>query len=210
MLRVLEEKVIERVGDNRPVQINVRIISATNRNLRQMVDEGFFREDLFYRINVIPINVPPLRERVGDILLLAESFFRRLQLKSDKKIKGITNDAMDLLMVYAWPGNARELKSAFEYAFVTCRESMIQPYHFPPAVHPGQPPLNKSPLNRSEMKRKLLIEALEKSGGNQSRAAELLGISRVTVWNQMKRYGVTAQKKSTAKLWYKICYYFLA
>ena len=87
MLRVLEEKVIERVGDNRPVQINVRIISATNRNLRQMVDEGFFREDLFYRINVIPINVPPLRERVGDILLLAESFFRRLQLKSDKKIK---------------------------------------------------------------------------------------------------------------------------
>ncbi len=169
---------------------------------------GFFREDLFYRINVIPINVPPLRERVGDILLLAESFFRRLQLKSDKKIKGITNDAMDLLMVYAWPGNARELKSAFEYAFVTCRESMIQPYHFPPAVHPGQPPLNK--INRSEMKRKLLIEALEKSGGNQSRAAELLGISRVTVWNQMKRYGVTAQKKSTAKLWYKICYYFLA
>jgi len=195
MLRVLEEKVIERVGDNRPVHINVRIISATNRNLRQMVDEGFFREDLFYRINVIPINVPPLRERVGDIPLLAESFFRRLQLKSDKRIKGITNKAMDLLMVYAWPGNARELKSAFEYAFVTCRESMIQPYHFPPAVHPGQSPLKTSPLNRSEMKRKLLIEALEKAAGNQSRAAELLGISRVTVWNQMKRYGVTAQKK---------------
>ena len=147
------------------------------------------------RINVIPINVPPLRERVGDIPLLAESFFHRLQLKSDKKIKGITNEAMDLLMVYAWPGNARELKSAFEYAFVTCRESMLQPHHFPPTVHPGQSPQKTTPLNSSEIKRKLLIEALEKSGGNQSRAAEILGISRVTVWNQMKRYGVTAQKK---------------
>ena len=195
MLRVLEEKVIERVGDNRPIHINVRIISATNRNLRQMVDDGVFREDLFYRINVIPINVPPLRERVGDIPLLAESFFRRTQLKSDKKIKGITNESIELLMEYAWPGNVRELKSAFEYAFVTCQEPMIQPYHFPPAVHPGQLPPKTSSLNRSEMKRKLLLEALDKAGGNQSRAAGILGISRVTVWNQMKRYGVTAQKK---------------
>lgn len=195
MLWVLEEKVIERVGDNRPIHINVRIISATNRNLRQMVDDGIFREDLFYRINVIPINVPPLRERMGDIPLLAESFFRRLQLKSDKKIKGINNDSVELLMEYAWPGNVRELKSAFEYAFVTCQESMIQPYHFPPTVHPAQSPPGKSALDRSEMKKKLLIAALGKADGNQSRAAEILGVSRVTVWNQMSRYGVTARKK---------------
>ena len=195
LLRVLEEKVVERVGDNRPVPVDVRIISATNRKLKQLVDQGIFREDLFYRINVIPIMVPSLKERVGDIPLLAESFFRRLQLKSDKEIKGIANASMDLLMGYAWPGNVRELKSAFEYAFVTCQESMIQPGHFPPAVHMGQSPLKGNPRNSSELKKKQLMEALDKTGGNQSRAAEILGVSRVTVWNRMKRYGLTARKK---------------
>ncbi len=198
LLRVLEEKVVERVGDNRPIHVNVRIISATNRNLKQLVDQGVFREDLFYRINVIPIMVPPLRERVGDIPLLADSFFFRIQLKNEKKIMGISNEAMELLMAYHWPGNVRELKSAFEYAFVTCRESMIQPHHFPPTVHPEQPPVKSGktrPLNRNGMKKNELIEALQKAGGNQSRAAEILGISRVTVWNRMKKYGITAQKK---------------
>ncbi|MBE9542935.1 MAG: sigma-54-dependent Fis family transcriptional regulator, partial [Proteobacteria bacterium] len=198
MLRVLEEKVIERVGDNRPIHIDARIISATNRNLKQLVEQGDFREDLFYRINVIPIMVPPLRERVGDIPLLADSFFRHIQLKNEKKIMGISNEAMELLMSYAWPGNVRELKSAFEYAFVTCQELVIQPYHFPPTVTDAQLSVKntKNPLlNRADMKKKQLIEALESTGGNQSRAAEILGISRVTVWNRMKRYGITAQKK---------------
>ena len=198
MLRVLEEKVVERVGDNRPIHVDVKIISATNRNLKQLVDQGVFREDLFYRINVIPIMVPSLKERVGDIPLLADSFFHRIQLKNDKKVMGISNEAMELLMSYAWPGNVRELKSAFEYAFVTCQESMIQPYHLPPVVHQTQPLVKenrKDPLNRKEMKKKELIEALESAGGNQSRAAEILGISRVTVWNRMKRFGITAQKK---------------
>ncbi|MBT8331348.1 MAG: sigma 54-interacting transcriptional regulator, partial [Deltaproteobacteria bacterium] len=198
MLRVLEEKVVERVGDNRPIHIDVRIISATNRNLKQLVDQGGFREDLFYRINVIPIMLPPLRDRVGDIPLLADSFFRRLQLKNDKKIMGISNESMELLMSYAWPGNVRELKSAFEYAFVACRELVIQPCHFPPTVNSAQPSVKntqKSLLNRADMKKKQLIEALESAGGNQSLAADILGISRVTVWNRMKKFGVTAQKK---------------
>ena len=111
---------------------------------------------------------------------------------------GISNEAMELLMAYAWPGNVRELKSAFEYAFVTCQESMVQPYHLPPAVHQTQPlvrKIKKAPLNRKEMKKKELIEALESTGGNQSRAAEILGISRVTVWNRMKRYGITTPKE---------------
>ena len=197
LLRVLEEKVIERVGDNQPIRINVRIITATNRNLKKLVQQGAFREDLFYRINVIPIFVPPLRDRVGDIPLLAESFFRRNQLKSQKKIRGISNAAMELLMAYPWPGNVRELKSAFEYAFVTCQEAMIQPYHFPPAVHQTQPPAannKKGPLSRKEVQKKELIEALRSAGGNQSRAADILGISRVTVWNRMKKYGITAHK----------------
>jgi len=198
MLRVLEEKVVERVGDNRPIHIDVRIISATNRNLTQLVQQGAFREDLFYRINVIPITIPPLKERVGDIPLLAESFFRRIQLKNNKTIVGISNEAMELLMTYAWPGNVRELKSAFEYAFVTCQESMVQPHHLPPAVHQTQPLVKKNkrdPINRQEMKKKELIEALESTGGNQSRAAEILGISRVTVWNRMKRYGITTPRE---------------
>ncbi|MGD2099410.1 MAG: sigma 54-interacting transcriptional regulator [Desulfobacterales bacterium] len=198
MLRVLEEKVVERVGDNRPIPIDVRIISATNRNLKQLVEQGNFREDLFYRINVIPIMVPPLRERVGDIPLLADSFFRRIQLKNDNKITGIANEAMELLMSYTWPGNVRELKSAFEYAFVTCQESLIQPHHFPPTVaaeHPSVKTIKKPPLNRDDMKKKQLVEALERAGGNQSLAAQILGVSRVTVWNRMKKYGITTAKK---------------
>jgi len=197
LLRVLEEKVVERVGDNRPLPIDVRIISATNRNLKQLVAQGEFREDLFYRINVIPITVPPLRERVDDIPLLAEYFFRRIKLKNNQKIQGISNEAMALLMAYPWPGNVRELKSAFEYAFVACQEPMIQPHHLPPSVRQA-PPRSKDngsrPLNRSQMQKKELIEALEQAGGNQSRAAEILGISRVTVWNRMKKYGITARK----------------
>ena len=197
LLRVLEEKVIERVGDNRPLKIDVRIISATNRNLKQLVDRGAFREDLFYRINVIPITVPPLRERVEDIPLLAEHFFRRIKLKYNQKIRAVSNQAMALLMAYAWPGNVRELKSAFEYAVVACQEPMIQPHHLPPSVRQAPARLKDNRrrlLNRSQLQKKELIEALRHAGGNQSRAAEILGISRVTVWNRMKKYGITARK----------------
>jgi transcriptional regulator with PAS, ATPase and Fis domain len=185
------------VGDNRSTPVDVRIITATNRNLRKLVDQGGFREDLFYRINVIPITVPPLKERVEDIPLLAESFFRRLQLKSDKNIQGMTPEAMEQLMTYSWPGNVRELKSAFEYAFVSCQQPMIQPYHFPPDIYQGPKSLKtgkKASINREEMKKKQLIEALEEAAGNQSRAAEILGVTRVTVWNRMKRYRITAQR----------------
>jgi len=198
LLRVLEEKVIERVGDNKSTPVDVRIITATNRNLRKLVDQGGFREDLFYRINVIPITVPPLKERVEDIPLLAESFFRRLQLKSDKNIQGMATEAMEQLMMYSWPGNVRELKSAFEYAFVSCQQPMIKPYHFPPDIYQGSKSMKtrkKGSINREEMKKKQLIEALEQAGGNQSQAAEILGVTRVTVWNRMKRYNITATRR---------------
>jgi two-component system response regulator HydG len=198
LLRVLEEKVIERVGENKSINIDVRIISATNRDLKNLVDRNAFRQDLFYRINVIPVVVPPLRERISDIPLLAESFFRRIRLKNDKKIQGISNETMEQLMSYSWPGNVRELKSAFEYAFVACQESMIQPDHLPPAIVQGKKPqaaLKILPLKREDLQKHQLIEALEKSAGNQSKAAELLGISRVTVWNRMKRFHITSNRK---------------
>ena len=197
LLRVLEENVIERVGDNSAIDINVRMISATNRNLRELIEGGEFREDLYYRINVIPIMVPPLRKRVEDIPILAEAFFRRIQLKSEKKIQGISNDAMRLLMEYSWPGNVRELRSAFEYAFVTCRDSLIQPYHFPPNVYRKKKlrkAPHKDPVAQTEMKKRQLIDALIEANGNQSKAAEILGVSRVTVWNRMKKFDVRFER----------------
>jgi len=195
---VLEEKVVERVGDNRPRAVDVRIITATNRDLRQLVARGGFREDFFYRINVIPIWVPPLRDRVGDIPLLAEAFFRRIKLKNDRNIARISGETLELLMKYPWPGNVRELKSAFEYAFVSCRDEMIRPEHLPPNVlqdkgAPKTPP-PEILLNMAEMKRQRLIEALVKAGGNQSRAALLLGISRTSVWSQIKRFNIDLKK----------------
>jgi transcriptional regulator with PAS, ATPase and Fis domain len=206
LLRVLEEKVVERVGDNQPIRVDVRIISATNRNLVDMIREGTFRQDLFYRINVIPVTIPPVRERIDDVPLLAESFFRKLQLKSGKDISGISNRAMQLLMAYSWPGNVRELRSTFEYAFVTCQGATIEPDDLPPAIQ-GLPALQQvqpvhqvqgkgENLENKEMRRKReLVEALAAADGNQSLAAKLLGVSRVTVWNRMKRYGLRAMRQ---------------
>ncbi len=197
LLRVLEEKVVERVGTNRIIPIDVRIITATNRHLSALVERGQFREDLFYRINVIPINVPPLRDRQGDIPLLAESFFRRIQLKSDKRIQRIGTAAMAALMRYSWPGNVRELRSAFEYAFVTCRSETIQPKDLPPGIikeiYEKQGDTEIMPVNREEEQKTQLLQALQQAGGNQTRAAQILGISRVTVWNRLKRYGLKAK-----------------
>lgn len=197
LLRVLEEKVIERVGDNRPVPIDVRVISATNQDLKARVREGAFREDLYYRINVIPIRIPPLRERVEDIPLLADFFFRRIRLKSGRSIQGIGRDAMERLLTHDWPGNVRELRSALEFAFVACQEPMIQPDHLPPNLISGRGsrPRNSAAENRDDIRKRRLIEALEASGGNQTRAAEILGVSRVTVWNRMKKYGIRFSKK---------------
>jgi len=189
LLRVLEEKVIERVGDNRPVPVDVRIITATNRNLKELVEKGVFRSDLYYRINVLPIELPPLRKRPEDIPLLAESFFRHLQLKSNKPISGISPEAMRTLVQYAWPGNIRELKSAFAYAFVTCTEGHIEPSHLPPDLMLATVP-SPAIAPTEDQQKQALIEALAQAKGNKSQAAKLLGVSRVTVWNRIHRYGL--------------------
>jgi two-component system response regulator HydG len=197
LLRVLEEKLIERVGDNKPIPVNVRIISATNKDLKSLVDKGAFREDLFFRINVIPIRLPPLRERVEDIPLLADTFLKRVQLKGSRSIRGISNEAMSLLMSYSWPGNVRELRSVFEYALVVCHEPLIQPCHLPPGIIFKQDQsqmLANSAAAAKDIQKKELIEALRKSRGNQSQAARLLGISRVTVWNRIKKFDINLRR----------------
>lgn len=198
LLRVLEEMVIERVGENTPIQVDVRIVSATNKDLEVLVEKGLFREDLFYRINVIPISVPPLRARVEDIPLLAEAFFRRVKMKTGKDIQGISEEAMKKLVDYHWPGNVRELKSAFEYAFVSCQDSIIQPHHLPPNILWGQKghvSPTSVPVNRDKIKKRQLLDALEKAGGNQSEAAQILGVSRVTVWNRMKKFNINLRRE---------------
>jgi len=196
LLRVLEEKVVERVGDNRPIRVDVRIISATNRNLAQLIEAGAFREDFFYRINVIPIWMPPLRERREDIPLLAESFFRRVQMKSGKPIQAIGRAALDVLMGYHWPGNVRELRSCFEYAVVACPGPSIEPEHLPAQMQTARPAMAEPPAvlaSLDELKKQRLVKALRESGGNQSDAARRLGISRTSVWNQMKRFQVNGR-----------------
>ncbi len=195
LLRVLEQKVIERVGDSRQIPVDVRIISATNRPLSDLLEEGTFRQDFYFRINVIPIHLPPLRERTGDIPLLAGYFFHKLRLKCGKSIEGTANSTMEILMSYSWPGNVRELKSAFDYIFATCDERYIQPRHLPPDLLRRENNASGTKLinhSREESKKMQLVDALAQAKGNKSKAAEILGISRVTVWNRMKRYGLTS------------------
>ena len=195
LLRVLEENIIERVGDNTPLPVNTRIITATHKRLADSVKNGDFREDLFYRINVIPIRLPPLRERTDDIPILADAFLQRHRLKNGSSISGISKGAMQRLMAYRWPGNVRELKSAFEYAFVTCRSKTIKCEHLPQhIVAPGPPGVD---LATSQKQR--LLTALDQCAGNQSQAARVLGVSRVTIWNRMKKYGIDLSRRVEEK-----------
>ncbi len=194
LLRVLEEKVIERVGDHQPIAVRARVITATNRDLPALVATGEFRQDLYYRINVIPIRLPALRDRREDIPLLASHFFRRISMKSGKNVLGISREAMDLLLRHPWPGNVRELRSTFEYAMVACKTDMIAPRDLPADLFSPQPavclPGEVSGRSLDEIKKERLRKALEEAGGNRSEAARILGISRTSVWSQMKRYGL--------------------
>jgi transcriptional regulator with PAS, ATPase and Fis domain len=192
LLRVLETKQFERVGDHRPVSVDVRIITATNKDLQEMIDSKRFREDLFFRINVIPIHLPPLRERLEDVPLLVNVFVERLRERTGKRITGLSPEAMDRFMSYPWPGNVRELKSALEYAFVITEKGTVGLEQLP---HPLVSEPTRHPSNPKEPEEKIaLIEALRKSNGNQSEAARILGVNRVTVWNRMRKHGIDLRK----------------
>ena len=199
LLRVLQEKEIEKVGDHRPLSIDVRILAATNQDLSTLMEEGRFREDLYYRIGVIPIHLPPLRERREDVPLLIEAFINRIHLKADKPISGMSREALDLLFSYDWPGNVRELINVIEYSFVLCHEGEIMPNHLPARVTGKQPSM--APRRRAvkkqndEAERKRILEALAATGGNQSKAAEILGISRVTLWKRLKAFDIRVDRK---------------
>ncbi|HID56742.1 TPA: PAS domain-containing protein [Candidatus Poribacteria bacterium] len=198
LLRAIEDKEFERIGGTETVKVDVRIIAATNRDLREEVKAGRFREDLFYRLNVISIKVPPLRERREDIPLLVRFFIDRFNGEFGKQIEGISQQAMDLILRYNWPGNVRELENAIEHAFVHCRGSLIMPEHLPPEIRrsdlfPGIAPFfnlrpGEKPLEAAQ--KAVIIKVLEETGWRIGEAADILGISRPTLWRKMKRYGI--------------------
>jgi len=196
LVRVLEDKKIERVGDNRPIPVDVRIISATNRNLEKLIATDGFREDLFFRINVFPLHCPALANRREDIPLIAQNFIRRNATASGKKILGLTPDALEKMTLYAWPGNVRELRNAIEYAFVLCSSGAIGVDHLPPKiVHANDSIGTECRIDPGCIdERTELIKVLQEVNGNQSAAARQLGVSRVTVWKRMKKYGIDPKK----------------
>lgn len=204
LLRVLVDKEIERLGDDKPIKIDVRVIASTHKDLHHLIRQGTFKEGLYYRIGIIPIEMPPLRERESDILLLVESYIQSIRERTQKPIEGIAPEALELLMQYRWPGNVRELVNVIEYAFVICPGGQIDVEHLPGYLHQK---LTESAHDSDNItneyfnsRREQLIQALEKTGGNQSKAAKMLGVSRVTVWKWIKKYRIEMRAQATSQL----------
>jgi two-component system NtrC family response regulator len=193
LLRFLQEREFQRVGGNQTIHSDVRIISATNRDLEARVREGFFREDLFYRLNVVVMNLPPLRERKDDIPPLIDHFLKRFAADNGKQIDGLSSEARDLLLKYDYPGNVRELENIIERAVVIAREETISiedlPFH---ADSLGYEEVETGLLKKSveEMEKKLIQNAMEDAGHNQSKAAESLGISERMLRYKLKKLGL--------------------
>ena len=201
LLRTLEEKEIERVGDNQPIKVDVRVLSATNKDLESLVNQNRFRDDLYFRINVFPINCPPLKEHVTDIPILVQNFIRLNNQKSGKTILGMTPEAIEKITAYEWPGNVRELRNAIEYAFVLCSSGGIGVNHLPPKIAGTSQAcvetwtkIDRPKKEKASAKKAALIKALRQAHGNRSETARLLGVSRVTVWKQIKRFKIDLYK----------------
>ena len=192
ILRVLEERRFERVGGSQPVDVDVRLVAATNRDLGRMVAEGKFREDLFYRLFVVNLVLPPLREREGDLVLLTQHFLKTLAAEHGKKVQGIAPDAMDALAAHSWPGNVRELRNALERMVVLSSGERLTAKDLPPALRAPagrrDAPTSGSVLRDAE--RRLIEEALRRSKGSRTRAATELGISRRTLHRKLNEFGL--------------------
>ncbi|WP_456443758.1 sigma-54 interaction domain-containing protein [Caldithrix abyssi] len=196
LLRVLQEGTFERVGESVTRKVNVRVIAATNKDIRKEMRAGRFREDLYYRLNVIPIYAPPLRERKCDIPHLVRYFMQKFSMITGKKIKEIDDEAMDLLLSYEWPGNVRELENSIEYAFARTKGKIIHASKLPPNVRLNTRCLGEtaetfkgqSLPETSELK--LIRHTLEKVKWNRSKAAQILGMGRTTLWRKMRQYGL--------------------
>jgi DNA-binding NtrC family response regulator len=195
LLRFLGERTFERVGSNKTLAADARLIAATNKNLEELVKAGTFREDLFFRLHVVEIHLPPLRERAGDIPLLAQSFLREFARENGKPVNDFTAEALERLMNHPWPGNVRELRTAIEHAVVFCRGEKISARDLPPSARSGgtgrlsETPLSqRNDLTVQEAEKQLIIHALKETGGNRTLAAKKIGMSRRTFHRKLHTY----------------------
>jgi Nif-specific regulatory protein len=194
LLRVLQEKEFERVGGNETIRTNVRVIAATNRDLERLMEEGTFREDLYYRLNVFPIHIPPLRERRDDILLLSDHFIDKYGEANHKTIQRISTPAIDLLMNYHWPGNVRELENCVERAVLLSVDGVIHSHHLPPSLQSAESTNTQIRGSLQEtmdnLERELLMDALKSTKGNMARAARMLDITERIMGLRVKKHGI--------------------
>jgi DNA-binding NtrC family response regulator len=197
LLRFLGERTFERVGSNKTLTADVRLVAATNKNLEELVATGAFREDLYFRLKVVKIWLAPLRERSGDIPLLAQSFLREFARDNDKKVNEFTAEALEAMMKYRWPGNVREMRTAIEHAVVLCRGERITLRDLPPETRGGgvaptvseaNPLLASNNLTVTEAEKQLIVRALKESNGNRTLAAGKIGISRRTLHRKLHAY----------------------
>ena len=191
LLRVLQEKTYEPLGSNRPQDLKARLVSATNKDLKRLIEAGRFREDLYYRLKVIQINLPTLRERREDIPLLIDHFIQKFNRHQGKKIERVSPEVLEILMRYEYPGHIRELENIIEHAFVLCRGAVIQKNHLPPEMLPlpaggGTPPLFRKDLKEKEWA--AIQGALRKYEGSRVPAAKELGIHPATLWRKIRRH----------------------
>ncbi len=203
LLRVLQEREVERVGASEKRKIDIRIITATNNDLYSLVNSGKFREDLYYRLKVFPINIPPLRDRKGDIPLLVSHFISNQNNNTGKRICGLTQPTMRILLDYNWPGNVRELENAIEHAFVLCASEHIDIFDLPVEIRrlEYRPAFSESIGNdgrgkplRKKLTRELLLEVLETSNWNKAEVGRRVGLSRASIWKYMKKWNIPLQK----------------
>ncbi len=201
LLRVLQERTYEPLGATQSVKTNARVIAATHRDLEQRVKENLFREDLYYRINVMKISLPPLCERKEDIPLLAEYFIEHFNRAQNRHILGLSQGAITALMLYDWPGNIRELENAIEHAFVLCAEDLIRRYHLPEQIQPAVVG-RKVPggLTLKEIEKMALVQALNRNQWKRVATAKELGIDKNTLRRKLKRFGITAPAKQAVSI----------
>jgi len=194
LLRVLQFKEFEPLGSDQTVSVDVRILAATSKDLEYEVQHGRFREDLYYRINVFPIFLPTLRERKGDIMLLADHFLEKYNMQNDKNIGRISTPAIDMLVSYHWPGNVRELENCMERAVLVCRDSVIRAENLPPSLQTaeqvGRSPATTLPGAVENLEREMILDALKAAGGHQGRAARMLGLTARMLGYKIRRYDI--------------------
>jgi transcriptional regulator with PAS, ATPase and Fis domain len=193
LLRFLEERTFKRVGGAADIRVDVRVVAATNRKLEDEVRQGRFREDLFYRLNVVPIPIPPLRDRAADVPVLLDYFVDSFNTEFRKKIQGIAPDAVATLQLYRWPGNIRELRNAVERAMLLSETKQLQAADFPmvaagPTNLTEGIPLPANGVDLEQLERSLVVQALERAGWNQTRAAGLLGLNRDQIRYRIEKF----------------------